>query len=259
MGDTCRSRAVRSSCGLRVVSTLTRRSVTACSWLKRSVLITHYSLLIASLLGCGIPIIIEEQRTVHLIPLEPPPNGRWELFWTSLDGGRVQRLTEPMDRGRSPAWSPDGSKIAFISERNKNGEIYIVNQDGLGWKQLTFTKGEEDDPEWSPDGSKIIFTSDRSGNWEIYTIKPDGTEETRLTFTDGDSINPAWSPNGREISYVTNQDGNWEIYTMMASGSQPRRLTTHPSKDGFAGMSGRRMGALLCSIRTETVLFNFIS
>ena len=82
---------------------------------------------------------------------------------------------------RSPAWSPDGSRIAFESFRDRNHEIYVMNADGSDVIQLTDNRGFDRSPAWSPDGSRIAFDSDRDGNDEIYVMNADGSGQTNLT------------------------------------------------------------------------------
>jgi TolB protein len=92
----------------------------------------------------------------------------------TADGSGQTRLT----RGNAfqsapPAWSPDGRRIAFASERDGNAEIYVVNADGTGQRNLTRDPGYEGDPAWSPDGRKIAFTSgSRSCAFSLASIRP---------------------------------------------------------------------------------------
>src|SRR5438067_7224537 len=85
-----------------------------------------------------------------------------------------------------PAWSPSGDKIAFKSDRDGNGEIYVMNVDGSRPTRLTNNPADEYYPAWSPTGSQIAFVSNRDGNYEIYVMRPDGVGQTRVTS------NPAW-------------------------------------------------------------------
>jgi TolB protein len=80
-----------------------------------------------------------------------------------------------------PAWSPDGSRVAFISNRDLNQELYVANADGTGQKRMTNDPGWDAAPAWSPDGTKLAFESYRDGRRDIFTVNPDGTGETRLT------------------------------------------------------------------------------
>ncbi len=123
-------------------------------------------------------------------------------------------------------------KIAFVSDRDGNFEIYVMNADGSGVTRLTNHRGRDVSPAWSPDGRRIAFASKRDGNWEIYVMNADGTGVTRLTdHHRGDRTTPAWSPDGRRIAFASNLDGFWEIYVMNADGSGVTRLTDHTEED----------------------------
>lgn len=102
----------------------------------------------------------------------------------------------------NPAWSPDGTKIAFHSNRDGPVEIYVMDADGSDPIRLTnsttiYANAFATDPAWSPDGTKIAFNSDRDGPGEIYTMDADGSDPTRLTITNPPSAyssEPTWSP-----------------------------------------------------------------
>jgi Tol biopolymer transport system component len=93
----------------------------------------------------------------------------------------------------SPAWSPDGTKIAFDSNRGGNFEIYIMYADGTGVARLTNDPANDFAPTWSADGTMIAFDSVRDGNSEIYAMNADGTGVVRLTISPGLDFEPAWS------------------------------------------------------------------
>jgi Tol biopolymer transport system component len=80
-----------------------------------------------------------------------------------------------------PVYSPDGSRIVFVSTYTGNAEIYIMNSDSTGLKRLTDNKAVDAAPSWDPNGSRIIFTSDRSGQFELYTMNPDGSQQDLLS------------------------------------------------------------------------------
>ena len=104
------------------------------------------------------------------------------------------RLTNTLAIDRTPAWSSDGARIAFNSERDGQSEIYIMNADGSDQTRLTWGLAHDHGSTWSSDGSRIAFGSNLGGHFEIYTVKPDGSELTRLTDTPFPSDRPAWSP-----------------------------------------------------------------
>ena len=153
------------------------------------------------------------------------------------------RLTVHDAWDASPAWSPDGSRIAFNSDRDGNTEVYAMNADGSGVARLTYNDAVDGGPAWSPDGRRIAFESTRDGNWEIYVMNADGSGVTRLTHNDAYDWSPAWSPDGRRIAFHSKRDGNREIYVMNADGSGVTRLTYNGAFDSGPNWSpdGRRI------------------
>ena len=115
----------------------------------------------------------------------------------SNDGFGQMNLSNHPGYDVSPAWSPDGSKIVFRSNRDGNEEIYIMNADGTGQTNLTNDPGMDWHPVWSPDGTKIAFDSWREGKSAIYVMNMDGSNLINLTNRWGDT-NPHWRPRVRE-------------------------------------------------------------
>ena len=93
-----------------------------------------------------------------------------------------------------PAWSPDGTRMAFNSSSDGNEDIYVMNADGSGQTRLTNNPAEDFFSAWSPDGSRIAFASDRDGNPDVYVINTDGSGITRLTNNLASDLHPSWSP-----------------------------------------------------------------
>jgi len=150
-------------------------------------------------------------------------------------GGKVRLPGAAGFYALPPAWSPDGRKIAFGSDRDGSVEIYVMNADGSGQRRLTRSPEVEGSLAWSPDGRRIAFVS-RIGDarnptrrQEIYVMNADGSGQRKLA-RDGHA--PAWSPDGRKIAFRSDRDGNGEIYVVNADGSGQRRLTRNPTSDG---------------------------
>jgi TolB protein len=95
---------------------------------------------------------------------------------------------------REPAWSPDGSILAFSSNEEGKYNIYILYADGTYFARMTAGVGDNRHPTWSPDGTQIAFSSNRGGNWDIYVITMDKSRQTRLTTDPTDEIEPSWRP-----------------------------------------------------------------
>jgi Tol biopolymer transport system component len=183
--------------------------------------------------------------------------GDWGIYVLDVEAARrgggiaeATRLTKWPGNDRDPAWSPDGTRLAFSSPRDDDWEIYLIAVDGRGETQLTNNRAADWLPAWSPDGKRIAFVSDRDGNWEIYTMNAappaggtGGSEQTNRTNNAADDWVPAWSPDGTHIAFQSNRDGNWEIYTMNTDGTEQTNLTNDPSDDWDPAWSpdGRRI------------------
>jgi Tol biopolymer transport system component len=116
----------------------------------------------------------------------------------ALDAANVSAETNitnnPAAYDQTPRWSPDGRQFAFVSDRDGDLEIYLMNVDGSGLTRLTDSPGYDADPAWSPDGSQIAFVSQRDGHFEIYRMDANGSDQTRLTNNPHGSVSPLWQP-----------------------------------------------------------------
>jgi Tol biopolymer transport system component len=128
------------------------------------------------------------------------------------------------------AWSPNGRRLAFISDRNGSFEIYVVNADGSEQRSL----GRGGGPSWSPDGRKIAFVRsvrDRYGTprgEEVWVMNADGSGERAL----GRGGGPVWSPDGRKIAFRSERTGKAELFLVNVDGSGQRNLSRNPAADG---------------------------
>ena len=161
-------------------------------------------------------------------------DGNEEIYVMNPDGTAPTRLTNDAVGDFGPAWSPDGTKIAF----NKGFDIFVMNADGSSPTKLTSAAAMNIGPSWSPDGTKIAFHSSRDGNFEIYVMDADGSNQTRLTSNAAGDFAPAWSPDGQRIVFRSNRDGNNEIYVMAKDGTAQTRVTFNTADDQEPKFSG---------------------
>jgi len=126
----------------------------------------------------------------------------------------------------SPTFSPDGSRLAFTSDRSGEPQVYVMGADGTGLSRLTYVGKHCDSPDWSPKGDRIVFVSliDPSV-FDICTVRPDGTDLWRLTAGNANHENPRWAPDGRHIVFAKRERGRRNLWVMAADGSGIRQLT----------------------------------
>ena len=149
-----------------------------------------------------------------------------ELYTMDYDGSSAHALTAYKSTVLTPAWSPDGEKIAFTSYRRGIPDIEILSRSDN--RPYTFERpgGTTTTPAWSPDGSKIALATSRDGSdMEIYVADWNGKNLRRLTVSKGVDISPVWNPRtGREIAFTSDRSGSPQIYIMDAEGTNVRRL-----------------------------------
>lgn len=161
------------------------------------------------------------------------PKCNYEVYIMNADGSEQQRLTDTPAAEHHPVWSPNGSQIAFVSERDGNQEIYVMNADGSNPQRLTNNPAEDMRPSWSPGGKQMAFNSTRDGNWDIYVMQADGNEQRPLTTSPAWEFFPTWSPDGKYIAFFVCdpqcRPNKQDIYVVNADGSNVQRLTNTPS------------------------------
>jgi TolB protein len=141
----------------------------------------------------------------------------------SRNGGSPAPFPSPVGFNTTPAWSPDGKRVAFASTRDKHStsdgpEIYIANSNGTNMSRLlprSTATGIDTSPVWNPaTGRELVFVSDRSGSQQLYRINDDGTNLRRIIDEGGDAENPSWAPTGSFLAFAWKKSGNsrFDIY-----------------------------------------------
>jgi TolB protein len=121
--------------------------------------------------------------------------GEYQIYTLDLETGLIVRLTHTLARNFRPSWSPDGSQIVFVSERDGQSELYVMNADGTDQRRLT-SGGLEHvrGPVWSPDGEWILFNAELEGNTDLYVVNLSGAKIYRLTDHPDEDYHPDWRP-----------------------------------------------------------------
>jgi Tol biopolymer transport system component len=157
------------------------------------------------------------------------PGSVWngDIYVVNADGSARTRLTRHPAQEYDPAWSPDGTKIAFSRFTGRRYQIFVMNADGTNAVQLTQGDSAASDAAWSRDGSRIAFTRCR-GSCDVYVMNADGGGVRRLTYGEhpGD-WSPTWSPDGRRIAFADLMG----LFVMNADGGDLQRLTDGPADD----------------------------
>jgi TolB protein len=177
-------------------------------------------------------------------------DGNTEIYTMNPDGSNQRRLTSNQFGDDSPAWSPDGSQIAFLSDRedpqtgkcfpNCFTQVYVMNADGSNERKLVSTDFAALHPDWHPDGTKLSFDSESNLQGNVYVLNADGSG-LRVLIEDGFWAD--WSPDGAQIVFASSRDGSVELYVANADGSNQTRLTNNSTLDVFPVWSpdGRRI------------------
>jgi TolB protein len=165
---------------------------------------------------------------------------RYELQIADADGAGEETALASFEPIISPAWSPDGRRLAYVSFENKKPVVYVHSLlDGKRSVAANF-RGSNSAPAWSPDGKTLAVTLSREGGSQIFLVNPDGSGVRRITTSSSIDTEPRYSPDGKWIYFTSDRGGTPQIYRMPATGGEPQRITfegsynvsPRPSPDG---------------------------
>ena len=140
----------------------------------------------------------------------------------------------------NPQISPDGRRIAFVSDRSGSREIWVSHSDGDDAVQLTSFDGSNTGaPRWSPDSRQIVFDSRFEGRTDIFIINGDGGRPWRLTNDAFEDVLPSWSRDGRSIYFASKRSGDWQVWKMAIEGGQPVQITRNGGYEAFESPDGQ--------------------
>jgi TolB protein len=156
-------------------------------------------------------------------------NHNSELVVADADGANEQVAAFGKESIISPAWSPDGTKVAYVSFEKQKPIIYVQNLVTGQRTIISNEKGSNSAPAWSPDGSKLALSLSKTGNTQVFIVNADGSGMRRVTNSNGIDTEPQFAGDGQSIYFVSDRSGGPQIYKMSVNGGQATRVTFNGS------------------------------
>jgi Tol biopolymer transport system component len=197
------------------------------------------------------PIVKNETEKIVFVSQRDGDNELYSMDLFIEEGGGLSKsnLTKLTDNSASdtyPAWSPDGSKLAYQSDLDGDYDIYFMDVNRQ-ITALTFNTGFDSSPAWSPDGGQIAYHSSIDGDRDIYLMTANGQMLKNLTDNEGiQDYSPTWSPDGSQIAFYSDREGVFEIYVMDANGGIAERMTFIGGEDPAWSPDGTKIVFASC-------------
>ncbi len=172
------------------------------------------------------------------------PGTRYMLKVADSDGMNEQVIVRSPEPLLSPAWSPDGRKLAYVSFERGNSTIYVQDLNTGGREVLASFKGINGAPSFSPDGRRLAMTLSKSGNPEIYVMDLGSKALTQVTRHYGIDTEATWLPDGRTLLFTSDRAGKPQVYSVAATGGEPTRISFQGESNARATVSfdGKKIG-----------------
>ena len=156
-----------------------------------------------------------------------------KIWVVDRDGKNARKLSDGAGDEYHPVVSPDGTKIAFVSEANGSRDVWVMDADGKNALPLTDDPGLEEHPTWSPDGKQIAYVAlpKDGGSFDLWMMNADGSGKRKLTSSAANEVFPAWQPSGRVIAFATDLNGNFDIYGLSIADEKTFPIVTGPPND----------------------------
>src|SRR5574343_1120413 len=156
--------------------------------------------------------------------------GQFLLQIADSDGQNAATALTSTEPIISPAWSPDGRKLAIVLSKDGNSQLYSVNADGSGLQRVTQSAGIDTEPRYSADGGTIYFTSDRGGSPQVYQVGANGGEARRVTFEGSYNVSPRPAPDGKSLAFISRREGRFQL-AVMDLASRQVQVVSDSNKD----------------------------
>jgi TolB protein len=176
-------------------------------------------------------------RIAYITAVGTGGNITYTLMVADADGFNPQPVVRSREPLLSPAWSPDGRRLAYVSFERGNSAIYMQEIASGQREQLTDFRGINGAPSFSPDGTRLALTLSRDGNPEIYTMDLASRRLTRLTTHFAIDTEPVWTPDGRHIIFTSDRAGKPQLYQIPAEGGEATRVTSRGEYNARASIA----------------------